>query len=677
VILKSVEVKGFRSFRESQTCHIDRFVTVLIGANDHGKSNLLRAINALNGDFTVSVDDRNWDTDETDYPEQPFMRWRFELSDDERAGLTERLRQRQTAQRELKEAEDAQDEAEESDDVESQTETTSTSPSSANRNGTSSASPSQQAVAAVGDDQDADEAEDEGEEDISIPEVTDAVLRAASELREFAFVRRGADSEVEVELPDTLTGFELIDGTLLDGRPRIEAFEGTTTVSNSTTLADLERPENEFMQGIFRKAGIWANRRTLFQQTPKSSRTLDEASKQLTERIREEWQQGRELEFRLIHAGTNGDRIDLQIRDPSVGSAFVLPTQRSAGFSAFFGMSMAMFARKEAKPANNYVFIFDEPATALHPHGQVNVQSVFEALARKNQIIYSTHSIFMVSKNFPTRNRTVTKLASGTKIDHKPYIGNWKAVRSNLGLLFTNNFFVADTTLLVEGPSEQVYIASLLRSLDRLKKIDVDLNLFSIEDCGTVVDALAMAKLMLDEGRQVVLLVDGDGGGGEIKKKAEALNKALAKSGRQDVVHVIQLPKDSSIENVVLYPQFYIDAVAHAVEELVANGIRTYDNATDPATVRAAVEEAARSTGKGKTLGKTIEDVSKTWFEPADAVSKLLVARLYDERVETAETATCEKGRLSSALALAQDIIKQLRLPQKQAKESVIADGAA
>jgi predicted ATP-dependent endonuclease of OLD family len=335
-------------------------------------------------------------------------------------------------------------------------------------------------------------------------------------------------------------------------------------------------------------------------------------------------------------------------------------------------MNMALFARKEASPANNYIFIFDEPATALHPHGQVNVQRVFETLSRKNQITYTTHSIFMVNKNFPPRNRAVTKTERGTVVDHKPYIGNWKAVRSNLGLILSNNFFVADTTLLVEGPSDEIYIASLLRACDRLGVIDVDLNLFSIHDAGSSADMVAMAKLMADEGRRVVAMVDGDAQGAATKKRIEQVNANQLKEGPK--VEVIALLKNKSTEDYALYPELLRDAVVKTAEELVSANIRRLKEGLTVDGLRESLDKGLKDKGD-VTLGKAIHDVTKIWFDgDEDPVSKLHVARVYDDLVEALgdDSPKPAKAELTAGRELAADIHKRLKLPEKMASETVV-----
>lgn len=72
--LTKVVLKGYRSIKQEATLLVDDRVTILIGANDHGKSNLLEAIRCLNDDNRISPDDRNWDMPEDSTVE---IRWHF------------------------------------------------------------------------------------------------------------------------------------------------------------------------------------------------------------------------------------------------------------------------------------------------------------------------------------------------------------------------------------------------------------------------------------------------------------------------------------------------------------------------------------------------------------------------------------------------------------------------
>ena len=60
--LTRVEIEGYRSIGRKVDIRVERDVTILIGANDHGKTNILSAIEHLNPDKQFAPDtDLNWD----------------------------------------------------------------------------------------------------------------------------------------------------------------------------------------------------------------------------------------------------------------------------------------------------------------------------------------------------------------------------------------------------------------------------------------------------------------------------------------------------------------------------------------------------------------------------------------------------------------------------------------
>src|SRR5205823_5030886 len=77
--LVEVTVEGYRTFKSEVSLHIDSRITVLLGANDHGKSNLLAAISHSNDDKAFTSDDLNWDlaSKRSDFPK---ISWLYDLT---------------------------------------------------------------------------------------------------------------------------------------------------------------------------------------------------------------------------------------------------------------------------------------------------------------------------------------------------------------------------------------------------------------------------------------------------------------------------------------------------------------------------------------------------------------------------------------------------------------------
>src|SRR5258706_16281767 len=63
MILSLVEITDFRSIKGAIRLDCDRKVTILLGSNDHGKTNILRAVEHLNDDVPITEEEANWDAD--------------------------------------------------------------------------------------------------------------------------------------------------------------------------------------------------------------------------------------------------------------------------------------------------------------------------------------------------------------------------------------------------------------------------------------------------------------------------------------------------------------------------------------------------------------------------------------------------------------------------------------
>jgi len=311
-----------------------------------------------------------------------------------------------------------------------------------------------------------------------------------------------------------------------------------------------------------------------------------------------------------------------------------------------------------------------DPGTALHPAGQVNLQRVFERLAIKNQIVYSTHSLFMINHNRPERSRVVSKDERGTKLDQKPFLRNWHAVRETLGLILAGNFFIADTTLLVEGESDALYIGALLTALNRSESIDIDLNVFSVQWAGNSRNVEPMARLMLEEGRRVVALMDGDSGGDAIKARLERLNVAVDDKRviARAPVEIIPLDRDQATEDILVFQDIYADSVMNTAEDLVSGGFRQAAVGLDPAGERK--KRLAKPDGAGVTLGRHVEKTTKEWFAEEDPVSKLAIARTYCAALEDAHS---RLGELKVCPSILKRLASALQLGTKLSEETVVA----
>jgi hypothetical protein len=583
--LREVQIEGFRSLRARESLLTDPLVTVLIGANDHGKTNVLAAIAFLNDEHAFAETDRHWDLAG---PALPVVEWRFTLDEAERAAL--------------------------------------------------SAAPA---------------------------EAKAAKAAAADAPHEVVFARRGPGKPVEVVGPAPLPPHQA--AWLLKARPRVELCEARPRITDEVTLAQIESPEFEFMKGLFIKAGLWERRAEVFIQNLQTSMELDRASVRLTRTLQSEWEQGKDLAWKFQHASAKEPTIQLLIRDPAVSKTYVRASQRSSGFTAFFILSLAVFARTVSDPARSRIYLFDEPGTYLHPVGQVNLQRVFENLATRAQIIYTTHSVFLVNRNVPSRNRVVRKTEAGTTIDRAPYLRNWKSLRESLGLMMGHNFLVSDRTLLLCGPSDQVLLLSGLAYLLRSALIDIDLNGFSVASAGDPLNLVALAGIMLAEDRPVAALLDGDLAGDELERQ---LTEAFPDAAAAGHLRILRLPGGKSLDDAVPGRALLFEAIEEVARDSVKRDGPRAAPGVDLTQMMVGVRSAAEADGQAATLSRLIDDATRHLFRPPRSLSTLEIATHYEDKLRAAESGSL--ADIAMMRAVAAEVASALGLKPRRAAAAIV-----
>jgi ABC-type Mn2+/Zn2+ transport system ATPase subunit len=136
---------------------------------------------------------------------------------------------------------------------------------------------------------------------------------------------------------------------------------------------------------------------------------LSELSAHLTETVFDSWSKifggnfaNREIQLKLGIDPSNDD-------DPKIYLQFALKdgttqydiSERSLGFRWFFSFLLFTLYRVSARTSAPTLFLLDEPASNLHSRAQLQLVSSFPKIATgSNQIIYSTHSHYMINPDW-------------------------------------------------------------------------------------------------------------------------------------------------------------------------------------------------------------------------------------------------------------------------------------
>lgn len=559
-------VEGYRSIRQCMEVFIEPTVTVVLGPNDHGKTNLMNALLHLNKDTSFSQDDLNWDC-ANQSKEFPSVRGVFTLSDSERDWL---LKAENAARQEINDQIRERDEESDEDEPEEEDESASAEPPApvppAGAANAQPQPPSTMETAPPVAEVDSDEDDVEYEYEYEYDELPDEPLELLTPKDIPTFItlcRCGVSNEVvesglELLQPHVRSEFEQYF-------PRLELIDPITKLSDSVSAEELGKGENEFMRGIFYYAGLVPDESGhLFEQSDRTQMQITRASEQLNKTLKESWSQGTSLRFRLTHNSKDG-RIDLQIEDPSVESTYVRASRRSSGFTHYFSLKTILYSRQQDHPAESYILLFDEPGVFLHPSGQFDLLQVLETLALESQVIYVTHSLFMINKTFPTRHRLIMKDNRGTMIDGKPYVGKWRSALSALGLTLTGSILFANHVVLTEGDSDPIYIYAMIQKAVKAGKANLDINSLAVMSTSESKNTDVLLRLLWESNPtpRVALLSDGDKGG---KDRLDYVASFL----RENEIPNKPLSNGTSIEDHIPHiREVYVPAVAAYVGKLM------------------------------------------------------------------------------------------------------------
>lgn len=204
---------------------------------------------------------------------------------------------------------------------------------------------------------------------------------------------------------------------------------------------------------------------------------LEASSNKITSEIFKFWSTNKNLDIEFkIQPVTNPQGQQekaLDIRVKSQRHKITLPLdRRSKGFNWFFSF-IIWFSKIQADKNSDYVLLLDEPGLNLHASAQADLLRFFEELSKKYQIIYTTHSPFMVESTHLQRVRTCFETEEGTVISdsiQEKDPNTLFPLQAALGYDLAQNLFVSKNNLLVEGPSDLIYLTLMSSILETDKK---------------------------------------------------------------------------------------------------------------------------------------------------------------------------------------------------------------
>ena len=311
----------------------------------------------------------------------------------------------------------------------------------------------------------------------------------------------------------------------------IEGFDRAETVLNLLYLAELEIEKLEELKN----------------SPSKLIKFLGAASKNLTQRLNPSWKgEPIHVELRLNPRNILSVVISDVHKDGTITNTGLL-NRRAEGFKWTFSFIVNFAAETQKSELKEAILLLDEPARNLHPTQQMGISDLLKNLAGSNQVLYATHSPFMIFDYTPG-NLLVVELDKKNHLS-RIFYDYWKADDATLtpilyglskGLVdsITNRDIGNNSRplIIVETMSDTMY----LNAFDKfLQDPNISMNPLNVIPAYTKNSVLPLSIFYHTHGYNTFVLLDNDY---EAKQIAEQL-----KNNKISETQIIYFEKEGNL----------------------------------------------------------------------------------------------------------------------------------
>jgi predicted ATP-dependent endonuclease of OLD family len=299
---------------------------------------------------------------------------------------------------------------------------------------------------------------------------------------------------------------------------------------------------------------------------------LEAVETRLSRRIFKYWSQNKHLKVRFrFDAASPGDPAPFnsgkvfQTRIENMRhEATIRLDERSTGFIWFFSF-LVWFSEVQRIHGENLIVLLDEPGLTLHARAQSDLLRYMKTELMPNyQVLYTTHSPFMIDPSGLLSCRTVEDASGeddevlGTKVGDRILSTDGDTLfplQAALGYELTQSLFIGKDCLLVEGPSDLLYLQWASEQLRSQGRTALDKR-WTITPCGGITKVPSFMALFGGNRLHVAVLTDY--GQGDKRKVRELRESKLLQDGH------------------VFTPDMYCEGAAEAdVEDMLGRSFYT------------------------------------------------------------------------------------------------------
>lgn len=272
---------------------------------------------------------------------------------------------------------------------------------------------------------------------------------------------------------------------------------------------------------------------------------LEAVETRLSKKIFKYWSQNKHLKvrFRFDQASPgdpapfNSGKIFQTRIENTRHEATIRLDERSTGFIWFFSF-LVWFSEVQRVYGENLVVLLDEPGLTLHAKAQADLLRYMKTeLVPNYQVLYTTHSPFMIDPGDLLSCRTVEDVTGKNEEVLGTQIGDQVLSTDNdtlfplqaaLGYELTQTLFVGKDCLLVEGPSDLLYLQWASEQLRTQGRTSLDKR-WTVTPCGGITKVPSFMALFGGSRLHVAVLTDY--GQGDKRKVREIRECKLLQDG--------------------------------------------------------------------------------------------------------------------------------------------------
>lgn len=311
---------------------------------------------------------------------------------------------------------------------------------------------------------------------------------------------------------------------------------------------------------------------------------LEASSASISDDVFKFWTQNSQLkvEFDMMQGNPSDPSpfdkgMNLHLRIENTRHRATVPFgERSKGFVWFFSF-LTYFSQLDGD-AGELILLLDEPGLNLHAKAQADfLKFIDERLAPKYQVIYTTHSPFMIAADKLDRVCTVEDVDGvGTRIEKDVLKSNSDTVfplQAALGYDLVQTLFVGPNNLLVEGPSDLIYLQILGSAVESRGGKSLDKSWVVVPTGGA--DKI-FSFVSLFGGNQLNIAVLMDGNGADKQKIENLKQRSLLRQSAVIQINEITNTKAADIEDM-FSEDFYLKLVNGAYKGELKSELKLSD----------------------------------------------------------------------------------------------------